>query len=50
LSQIIDTLLTKNFLHHFHDELDNVASSNLSWNVIADLPEVMSEIQRILSI
>lgn len=44
------TYLTTNFPHHFHDEFDNVASSNLSGNVIADLPEVLLEIQRILSI
>ncbi len=39
-----------NFPHHFHNEFDNIASSNLSGNVIADLPEVLLEIQRILSI
>ena len=44
------TRLTKNFPHHFHDEFDNVTSSNLSGNVIADLPEVLLELQRILSV
>ena len=42
--------LTKNFPHHFHNKFDEVTSSNLSGDVIADLPEVLLEIQRILSI